>query len=397
MLDQARDGLPHIALVYGQAAAAEHVRDAVAGQVEIVYAAAAGEFDVARMATVHATAALVNLDDGDWLGDVEARLLDAGVAVVYNDPEISRGLDGWERARWLRHLVAKLSGSREVDPPRPASAVPLVSADTDAATTPESESGAVIAPESPPEVVVPAAEAAELPLSSEEIESMTMTVALAAGQDPMNMPQPDVATIMAQSPADLMAMDLAVEEAAASATGTRPAASAGIGAAQDAGFDADAGLDVDTEALSAMIDARLAEPETTVPSDSSQVWRVVGDSEAPSGQPEGAGESAVAAAVVPPAIEPAVEDDADVLASLPSLDDWALVDAEAPLAKAAPAGSKSPEPILSDSFAGLELVPMETIVPVHTHTDPIERWLHESSSAKPHAEGGAAKASGGKS
>ena len=119
MPEHAVNELPRIALVYGQEAAVAHVREAVGGQVDVVYAASADEFDFTRMHDTRAMAALVNLDGGDWLDAVEARLQEAGVAVIYNDPEISRGLEGWERARWLRHLVAKLRGSRDVDPPRP--------------------------------------------------------------------------------------------------------------------------------------------------------------------------------------------------------------------------------------------------------------------------------------
>lgn len=230
-----------------------------------------------------------------------------------------------------------------------------------------------------------------------------MTVALAAEQYPANAPLPDGAAAAPQSPADMMAMDLAVEEAAASAAGMRPAATTGTGAAQpaasqDAGFDTDQGLDVDTEALSAMIDARLAEPEAAMPSDSSQVWRVVGDDTVASAQSDGVAATPVAQPRAVTPTRPAAQDDADVLASLPSLDDWALVDPESPVAKPAVAADKVMESTLLNSLAGLELVPMETIAPVHVRTDPIERWLHESEPVKPRAgNDAAAKASGGES
>ena len=77
-----------------------------------------------------------------------------------------------------------------------------------------------------------------------------------------------------------------------------------------------------------------------------------------------------------PAPAAAVSDDADVLASLPSLDDWALVDPDVAPATVADSGArKSSEPVLSDAFAGLELVPMETVVPLRVDADPIERWF----------------------
>ena len=397
MPDHAISELPRIALVYGQDAAVEHVRDAVGGHVEVVYAAAAGEFDVARMTDAHATAALVNLDDGDWLGTIETRLHDAGVAVVYNDPEISRGLDGWERARWLRHLVAKLRGSRDVDPPRPHS----VESRTSPVTTPEAASETTATP-------VEAAWA-ELPLSPEEIETMTVDLVVEPGS--VAAANAENTAAASSVPADVMAMDLAVEEAAASATkaGSRGSADVESGppamSAASSGTDLDAenGLDVDTETLSAMIDARLAESQATPPSDSPQVWRVASGGavspvqlDAPA-EPVAAGTASAKPAAAAPAAESAatLQQDADVLASLPSLGDWQLVDPEAPAAKVETGGGKAPEPALLDSFAGLELVPMETIVPAHVHTDPIERWLHADGPTKPLAGGDAvAKADG---
>jgi len=392
--DQTVNELPRVALVYGQEAEVAHVREAVGGQVDVVYAASAGEFDVARMHDTRASAALVNLDGGDWLDAVEARLQEAGVAVIYNDPEISRGLEGWERARWLRHLVAKLRGSHDVDPPRPepvASPAPSPVA----ATVVTDAAGGAPAPAD--------AGLAELPLSPEEIE--TMTVDLVAEHKPAIVAEAEAAVVANDAPADVMAMDLAIEEAAASASKVEPAVQPetmdselethGALAATDAGFSPEGGLDVDTEALSAMIDARLAEPEAA--SDSPEVWRVVSGAATPAGQPGAAAEplQVDAAGAGSPARPAATgQDDVDVLASLPSLDDWQLVDPETTVANAGNRGHKAPEPALPDSLVGLELVPMETIVPLKVNADPIERWLHESDASKPQTgtDGAAAKA-----
>jgi two-component system chemotaxis response regulator CheB/chemosensory pili system protein ChpB (putative protein-glutamate methylesterase) len=38
---------------------------------------------------------------------------------VFNDAQASRSLDGWDRARWARHLAAKTLNSDTIDPPRP--------------------------------------------------------------------------------------------------------------------------------------------------------------------------------------------------------------------------------------------------------------------------------------
>jgi hypothetical protein len=82
-------GRPRVALIFGDAAAVKHLRDAVAGQVDLVYDAQAADFDAAKLVDSHARAALVNLDSFEWLDTIGAQLSKAGVAVVFNDPEIS--------------------------------------------------------------------------------------------------------------------------------------------------------------------------------------------------------------------------------------------------------------------------------------------------------------------
>ena len=72
-------------------------------------------------------------------------------------------------------------------------------------------------------------------------------------------------------------------------------------------------------------------------------------------------------------------DDADVLKALPSLDDWQLVDPEAPVAPAPVAKRDEQTPAaLSIDFGNLELVPVETVVAVELNSEPTERWMHAS-------------------
>lgn len=404
MPDHAVPGLLRIALVFGDEDAALHVREAMHGHADIVYATSATEFDAARMAGANVVAALVNLDDGDWLDAIETRLDEDGIAVVYNDPEISRGLEGWGRARWLRHLLAKLRHSTDVDPPRPEQGSPSAVVNAAAA---ESESPALTKTE---------AAVVERPLSPQEIETMTADfvakqqttsvqigaeapqfgivfvdgpTAAAAPVDAVDRKGVD-ARLGFSDPADEAPEPVPIEAGAADA----PSDAATTPRPMDTDADDDGNLDVDTETLSAMIDARLAGSEST-PSDSPEVWRVV----------EGGADSTVSldtdtkpeAASVPtasrpaeqPRIETTVLDDADVLASLPSLDDWQLVDPEtAPAPAPAPAASPEPEDderAFSDRFAGLELVPMETAAAMAIHSDPIERWLHDDESGKRNA------------
>jgi two-component system chemotaxis response regulator CheB/chemosensory pili system protein ChpB (putative protein-glutamate methylesterase) len=334
--------LPRIALVFGDEAAATHLREALQAHVEIAYASDAGGFDAARMAAANVDAALVNLDDGGGLDTVEALLDAADVPVVYNDPEISRGLEGWARARWLRHLLAKLRGSTDVDPPRPGQpaagfAVPSAAASHDS--------------QAPHHAGV-----FERPLSPQEIETMTADFV----QESAGVPAGDMAR---------------------SAVADAPARTAATGEPLDALEPMQApavdDLDVDTETLSAMIDARLADTDSRSAPDSPEVWRVVENG--PASTPDAGPPAGTAAAPV----EAADSSDEPSL-SLPSLDDWQLVDTDAAPAPAPRREQqKNSELALAESLAGLslELEPMETVATV-VHAEPIERWLHESEPRK---------------
>lgn len=428
MADQASSELPRIAFVFGDAALAAHVREAMAGHAEIVYATSGTEFDAARLADAQVVAALVNIDGGDWLDVIEAKLQAAAVRVVFNDPEISQGLESWERARWLRHLAAKLRGSADFDPPRP---IPTASSPVAVATN--ELPVVVMAPAvvSAPETVAGNEEATvERPLSPHEIETMTADfIAVPEMPDvdaPSTRPPEDLAVIAAVQVAPAAAQSgespdrpEALSEDAVQAglssivaqdTASMPAAEPGgsIDADTSTRTDSDAAglLDVDTEALSAMIDARLAEPESHVPSDEEESWAISdvpaarASTEHAANDPtpgqsdaqhrEGTSVPAPAGDAPTTPVVTAGDTDADVLASLPSLDDWRLLDPDAEVEQTPkPAGErKSPEPVLPDSFAGLELVPMETIIPIERNTDPIERWLDDTEAApKAQADG----------
>ena len=392
MPDHAMETLPRIALVFGDEAAVAHVREAMAGHVEIAYASAAADFNAARLASAGVASALVNLDGGDWLETVELALHAAGIAVVYNDPEISQSLDGWARARWLRHLIAKLRGSRDVDPPRPEAMSRVATIETSAVDVDESAfaiSVETTGTASPAAVV-------ELPLSSEEIETMTVDFAggqvsapaiepvteTAQGAPGLGVPSPDdsaQAVAVAQGLSFEPTLELPAETIVA--VDEPLDANAQQEAPADFDFEAEAALDVDTEALSAMIDARLAEPSSAQNHAPTQVWREVSGDNVPAAPLDQVCEAEPMKQDTPnseplPAPAKAVNDDADVLASLPSLDDWALVDPDVAPATVADSGArKSSEPVLSDAFAGLELVPMETVVPLRVDADPIERWF----------------------
>ncbi len=67
---------------------------------------------------------IVSLEDGpdDALDHLQTVLDDPGINVVFNDADASRGLDGWDLARWARHLAAKVLGHGETMPPVPEGA-----------------------------------------------------------------------------------------------------------------------------------------------------------------------------------------------------------------------------------------------------------------------------------
>ena len=381
MLDQKIPARPRVALVFADAASAGHLRDAVSSHVEIVYETSADDFDVSRVTGTQATAALVNLDDCESLDTVEARLQEAGIAVVFNDPEISSKLDGWAQARWLRHLTAKLSGNCDFDPPRPVTAqtAPPVVAVATTETQDSTETVAV-----PPLGAVDAPHLVERPLSPAEIESMTAD--FVAMQEPQVLPAGfDEIAIAGPAATDIddteypAAIGAEIEPEMETSPVVHAVDAVGsAGAAPGPGNERVDALDIDTETLSAMIDARLAAAEGEPVPESPEVWRVVdgGNVSAVELPPVlSAAESAGTVATAAPV------DEADVLRALPSLGDWQLVDPDAPAMPIAAPASKRDEPAspaLSIEFAGLELVPVETMMAVELNSEPIERWMHVS-------------------
>lgn len=383
MLDQKIPARPRVALVFADADSAGHLRDAVSSHVEIVYETSAADFDVSRVAGSQATAALVNLDDCESLDAVETRLQEAGVAVVFNDPEISSTLDGWAQARWLRHLTAKLSGNSDFDPPRPMAAqtaAGVAVAAPEAQSSTETGATSLLSMGDAPQLV-------ERPLSPAEIESMTADfVALQEPQaPPASIDEAAAAMPLAvdvgstESPLPVIAeigTEIATPPSAAAADAMDVAIALPVSNSEHSHNDA---LDIDTETLSAMIDARLAAAEGEPVPASPEVWRVVDGGTVSAVEPapvlEPAEKSAGTGATAAPV------DDADVLKALPSLDDWQLVDPEAPVASPSASVPKHDEPeppAISFDFAGLELVPVETVMAVELNSEPIERWMHVS-------------------
>lgn len=117
-----------VALLARPGEAREQLRRALADLGAVLVAEGdPSELDPATIAGAEPTAVLVSLEPAieDALGRFDDLLSAPGVDVIYDDAEVTRQLDGWDLARWARHLAAKLAGG-DVLPPAPggADAVP---------------------------------------------------------------------------------------------------------------------------------------------------------------------------------------------------------------------------------------------------------------------------------
>lgn len=119
-----------VALLFDDRELGGQLRDALHERgARIVHEGALSTLSRAMLDNTGAEVLVVNLDedaddDLDRLYDV----LDGDrPRVVFNDAQASRALDGWDRARWARHLAVKVMAQGDLDPPRPQDA-PVVMA-----------------------------------------------------------------------------------------------------------------------------------------------------------------------------------------------------------------------------------------------------------------------------
>ena len=118
-----------VALLYETPGLGAHMRDALAELgTAVVYDEATHALDRDALVRSRANVVVVNLDaqnDPD-LGEIYDLVGDGRYRVIFNDGDVSSTLSGWDYARWLRHLAAKiLGGATDIDPPRPAGAEPV--------------------------------------------------------------------------------------------------------------------------------------------------------------------------------------------------------------------------------------------------------------------------------
>jgi len=120
------ESITAVALLFDDAELGSHLRVALCEYgARIVHEGSLSSLDHAQLRAAGAEVVVVNLDDesGEAALDNLYELVESGQPrVVFNDAQASRSLDGWDRARWARHLALKALAVGDVDPPRPPDA-----------------------------------------------------------------------------------------------------------------------------------------------------------------------------------------------------------------------------------------------------------------------------------
>lgn len=114
-----------VALLFDDVELGGQLREALRERgARIVHEGALSTLDKQMLSSTGAEVLVVNLDE-DAADDLD-RLYDVidgdRPRVVFNDAAASRSLDGWDRARWARHLAVKVIEQGDLDPPRPQDA-----------------------------------------------------------------------------------------------------------------------------------------------------------------------------------------------------------------------------------------------------------------------------------
>jgi two-component system chemotaxis response regulator CheB/chemosensory pili system protein ChpB (putative protein-glutamate methylesterase) len=215
-----------VALLYQAGQLGSHLKNAL-GELgaAVVYEAPPASVDRDALENSGARVVIVNLDaDSDNYIDALYDVLDAGdYEVVFNDAQVSSNLQGWDQARWVRHLGAKILRKPEnIEPPRPpgAQAVPTP-VQTSASFVPiaEKPGPAPAAPIAPPPV------AAQLPASERPTVKMPLPPGLLAQTAPLEPPPQEAAASVdvAELAEFAKLLDSAAEAAPAPAATTTPA------------------------------------------------------------------------------------------------------------------------------------------------------------------------------
>lgn len=115
-----------VALLFDDADSGARLREALQARgARIVFEGGMEAFEPQTFCEHAPEVVVLNLDPANdaALERVFEALDPARQRLVLNDAEATRGLAGWDAARWARHLANKILGT-DVDPPRPAGAEP---------------------------------------------------------------------------------------------------------------------------------------------------------------------------------------------------------------------------------------------------------------------------------
>jgi two-component system chemotaxis response regulator CheB/chemosensory pili system protein ChpB (putative protein-glutamate methylesterase) len=314
------EAVPAVALLFDDAGLGEQLRAALQERgARIVHEGPLKDLSRQLLSSVDADVLVVNLDDEDdsALDRLDDTLDGDRPRVVFNDAQASRRLEGWDRARWARHLAMKVLAIGDADPPRPPAPA-----------------------EAAAEIVVATAAAAPLPADA---------VATAQADVPQiddEARQAAVSETLAAELEALLASDAPVTESDEFGSGLNYAAGEGA-ALHDGTFDAPASFDVDAthEAFQAT-DAPTEEPAVAGPPE----FAPMADAEEPVEAAiapvpaEAVAEAPVAAlqldhlALAPideEAVPASARAAAEPVAAAPRLSDtWSLLDDDAPAAAA---------------------------------------------------------------
>jgi two-component system chemotaxis response regulator CheB/chemosensory pili system protein ChpB (putative protein-glutamate methylesterase) len=116
------EAVPAVALLFDDAGLGEQLRSALQERgARIVHEGPLQGLSGELLASVDADVLVVSLDEEDdgALDRLEEALQGDRPRVVFNDGQASRRLEGWDRARWARHLAMKVLAMGDADPPRP--------------------------------------------------------------------------------------------------------------------------------------------------------------------------------------------------------------------------------------------------------------------------------------
>jgi len=116
------ESTPSIALLFDDTALVATLREALhACGARIVHEGSIAGINRDLLQDLDADVLVINLDDAaaDALDPLYALVDGERPRLVFNDAAATAALAGWDRARWARHLAAKVLQNGDVDPPRP--------------------------------------------------------------------------------------------------------------------------------------------------------------------------------------------------------------------------------------------------------------------------------------